>query len=315
MNILCTGSAGFIGSHLVDALIKAGHKVHGFDNFSTGRVSNLSHYGVNDMLHFPLDISIDRPKMEDRLAGYNYDYIFHLAAMARINECDEDPYQSTLVNLESTVWLLRQARKHKVKGFIFSSSSAVYGEVKGEVPIGEETLHNPISLYGIQKSASEKILLQFGKLFPEIKVAALRYFNVWGSRRQNPEGAYPNVFASFQDKYKKRLPLKIYGDGEQKRDYIHVYDVVRANMRFLESDAIWGEAYNIGTGQTHTVNEIAALWTKGYGVEHAPARLGDPKFSCANTEKAEKLLKFKAKISWDEGIEIWRNSWKNKGDE
>jgi len=242
MNILVTGSAGFIGSHLVDELITAGHKVHGIDNFSTGRVSNLSHLGVNEMLHYPFDISIDRPKIEDRLAGYKYDYIFHLAAMARINECDEDPWHSTLVNLESTVWLLNRAKHYGVKGFIYSSSSAVYGEVKEEVPISEETLHNPVSLYGIQKSASEKIVLQFGKLFPEVKTVALRYFNVWGTRRQNPEGAYPNVFASFQERYRKGLPLMIYGDGEQKRDYVHVYDVVKANMRFLESDAIWGEA-------------------------------------------------------------------------
>lgn len=308
MKILVTGSAGFVGSHLVDALLKAGHRVHGIDNFSTGRRANLSNPAIDQVLHYPFDIAVDRTKIEDRIAGYQYDYIFHLAAMARINECDEKPHYSTLVNLESVLWLVDKARQYGVKGFVFSSSSSVYGEVKEEVPIREDRLHNPANLYGIQKSAAEKLVLRYGKLYPDIKVAALRYFNVWGTKRNNPEGAYPQVFSSFQKRYLQKLPLIIYGDGEQRRDFVHVFDVVRANMRFLEADAVWGQAYNIGTGQTHSINEVAALWTKAVGIEHHPARAGDIRFSCADIFEAREILKWQAKISFEEGVDIWKKS-------
>jgi UDP-glucose 4-epimerase len=301
--ILVTGGAGFIGSHLVDSLIEDGHEVHIIDNFSTGRHDNVNPRAT---LH-SLDISIDRGKITKIFKEVRPVYVFHLAAMARIPECLDFPVKSFHVNAESTVWLLQQAREWGVRGFIFSSSSSVYGEVTQHLPIDEEMKTNPISLYGAHKLASEQQVLLFGKFFP-MKTVALRYFNVFGTSRQSPDGPYPNVFSAFiRDAGKGKIT--IYGDGEQVRDFIHVYDVVSANKFWIDRADGWGEAYNCGTETPHSINEVAAYFPVER--DYQPAREGDPKFSSSTIYKF-KQLGWQPKISFEDGVKILFDSYGTK---
>jgi len=296
--ILVTGGAGFIGSHLVDELIKAGHEVSIVDNFSTGRNSNVN---TRASLH-SLDISGDRGKIKDLFKRERFNYVFHLAAMARIPECLDKPIKSFRVNVDSTLWLLQTTREWG-GAFIFSSSSAVYGETAEGAAIGEGHRLLPISLYGLHKLAAEQMTLMYHKFYG-MKTVALRYFNVYGTRRQNPEGAYPNVVAAF-DKGTAKGEITIYGDGEQKRDYVHVLDVVKANALWIDRDKGWGEAYNVGTGITTTVNEVADHFTANRKYE--PAREGDPKWSCADNEKLQ-LLGWQPSLRFKEGIEYYKQT-------
>lgn len=296
MKILVTGGCGFIGSHLVDALIKEGHVVHVIDNLSAGKKENLNPAAI----FHQLDIALSGPEIAELFKKRKFDYVFHLAAMARIPECLEKPVESFMVNTQATLFFLELARKHDV-GFVFSSSSSVYGETEA-LPISEDHRLAPISLYGLHKLTSEQLTLQYAKFYG-VRSAALRYFNVYGTKRQSEDGAYPNVFSAF-NRDVKTGKITIYGDGKQQRDYVHVYDVVRANMRFLETKDAWGEVFNVGTGETHTVNEVAKLF-KPERIVRVEARIGDPRYSCADITKAKNKLGFKAKISFEEGADIY----------
>ena len=297
MKILVTGGAGFIGSHLVDSLVENGYEVAVIDNLSTGKKEN-----VNPKAEFhQLDISRDGGKIDKLFKREKFDYVYHLAAMARIPECLDKPIESFSINTLATLFLLQMSRLYGVQGFVFSSSSAVYGEVLTERPISEDERLQPISLYGLHKLASEQMVLMYHKFYG-LKASALRYFNVYGTKRQSAEGAYPNVFSAFgRDK-----ELTIFGDGEQKRDYVHVFDVVRANLAFIDKPA-WGEVFNVGTGETHTVNEVAGFFSNKKAV-HQPARVGDPRYSCADVGRASKELGFKAETTFEKGAQIYLDS-------
>jgi len=300
--VLVTGCAGFIGSHLVDELISAGHEVHGVDDLSNGKLSNL-----NPSLEFKeLDVS-DKYAIGSYIRRLKPEYIFHLAAMARISDCHEKPMESYEVNVLSSLYMLKAARAVGIKGFIFSSSSAVYGEPLIDMPISITDDLRPISIYGLQKLNAEQLVLAYSRVYG-LNTAALRYFNVYGTARQNPNGAYPNVFAAF-GRDAKTGTISIYGDGNQERDYIHVYDVVRANMAFLDIHDAWGNAYNVGTGETHTVNDIARFF-KASKV-YKKARVGDPSYSCANTAYTRKMLKWESQISFEQGVDIFLKSLEN----
>lgn len=304
--IVVTGGAGFIGSHLVDALIEDGYEVHIIDNLSTGRRDNVNPGAV---LH-TLDIAVDRGKITSLFKDIRPRYVFHLAAMARISECLDFPVKSFRVNAESTVWLLQLAREWGVRGFVFSSSSAVYGEVTQRLPIDEETPTKPISLYGAHKLAAEQQTLLFGRFFP-MKTVALRYFNVYGTNRQSAEGAYPNVFSAFMKECLKEPmgKIKIYGDGEQVRDFIHVYDVVAANKFWIDREDGWGTYYNVGTEVPHSVNEVAEYFPAER--EYHEARKGDPTFSSSTIYKF-KQLGWEPKVSFEDGVSILFESYGKK---
>ena len=301
MNILVTGGAGFIGSHLADSLLEDGYEVDIIDNLSTGKRSN-----VNPKANFyPLDILEDRGKVYKLFKEKRYQYVFHLAAMARIPECLDYPIKSFQINTGSTLWLLQTAREWGVRGFIFSSSSSVYGEVGGAVYINEETPLRPISLYGLHKLASEQMALMYHKFY-SLNTVALRYFNVYGTARQSSDGAYPNVFSAFARDSKKGQ-ITIFGDGEHRRDFIHVYDVVKANKYWIDKTIGWGEAYNVGTGETHTINEVASYFP--VKIDYKPARVGDPLYSCASNQKFGGLG-YIPEVSFKEGVNIYLESLK-----
>jgi len=298
-NILVTGGAGFIGSHLVDALIERGETVHVIDNLSAGKKENVN---PKSIFHH-IDIATDGGQIEELFRKEHFDYVFHLAAMARIPECLEKPIRSFDVNVRATLYLLEMAKIYGVAGFVFSSSSSVYGEVEGKTFIGEDTPLNPISMYGLHKLAAEQLVLQYAEFYG-LKASALRYFNVYGTKRQSEDGAYPNVFSSFNRDARQKGEITIFGDGLQRRDYIHVFDVVRANTSFLETESAWGDVFNVGTGETHTVNEIAGYFHNAKA-SYQPARVGDPRYSCAAIGKAFHKLGFRSSISFRDGAKIY----------
>lgn len=301
--ILVTGGAGFIGSHLVDELIRDGEEIHVIDNLSTGKKQNVN----SKSIFHCLDISRDGGKIDKLFKKERFDYVFHLAAMARIPECLDKPIESFSINVLATLFLLQMARVYGVQGFVFSSSSSVYGETKGEVPIHEETELKPISMYGLHKLTAEQLTLQYAQFYG-LRASALRYFNVYGTARQSEEGAYPNVFSAF-NRDSRKGEITIYGDGEQRRDYVHVYDVVRANKKFLATEQAWGQVFNVGTGETHSVNEVARYFSPKR-TSYQPARAADPRYSCADVSRASKKLGFKSVISFEEGTHLYLESVK-----
>lgn len=294
-SILVTGGAGFIGSHIVDSLVEDGYEVVIVDKLTTGQQEN-----INTGAEF-FNISICDYKVRELFEKYKFKYVFHLAAEARIQSCTDEPLKSHSTNVTGTLKLLELSRKHKVKGFIFSSSSAVYGDVETNFPIRETQSKNPVSIYGAQKLAAEHYVLLYNKFY-NLPTVALRYFNVYGTARQNEKGPYPTVFVSFNKSLRDNGRITIYGDGEQQRDFIHVFDVVRANLMWLDKKDGWGQAYNVGTNQATTINKIATYFTDN--IDYKEARSGDPRYSCANMSK----LDFKAEISLEEGIKIFKKS-------
>lgn len=297
--VLVTGGAGFIGSHLVDSLVNEGYKVVVIDNLSNGKMQNVN----SEAEFYKYDIFVDRGKIKDLFKRYDFAYVFHLAAMARIPECLDKPVESFNINVTGTLYLLELAREFG-SCLVFSSSSSVYGEVNQELPITEETRLAPISMYGLHKLAAEQLVLMYAKFYGT-KCSALRYFNVYGTARQSAEGAYPNVFSAF-GRDSQRGEITIYGDGEQARDYVHVFDVVRANLAFIDKPA-WGQVFNVGTGTTHTVNEVAGYFSPKR-TSYQPARVGDPRFSCAEVSRASEVLGFKAQTTFEEGVGIYLKS-------
>jgi UDP-glucose 4-epimerase len=278
--VIVTGGAGFIGSNLVDKLIEQGIEVTVLDDLSTGKEEN-----INPKAKFiKCDISKDRPLFED------IDVVFHLAATPQVQYSIENPTDNN--NLHSLINMLDISKKVGVKKFIFSSSSAVYGNPK-YTPIDENHPINPLSPYALHKLIGE----QYCKLYSDIynlDTVCLRYFNAYGDRMSN-KGAYRSVISIFKEQYDNKQLLNIVNDGKQKRDFVHVNDIIQANILAANhSKNLNGDIFNVGTGQAYTVNEIADMF--GGGKEYGEIRI-EPKNSIAEN----------AKIKLDLG-------WEPKGD-
>lgn len=244
--VLVTGGAGFIGSHVVDALILQDHEVTIIDNLSTGKMDNLHPWATF------INGDITDPNLW-RLINDDYDYVYHLAALARIQPSIDDPVNSNDVNLVGTLRVLEYCRKHDAK-IIFSGSSSVY---KGDVlPTSELDPKDPQSPYAMQKLMSEQYIRLFAKLYG-VKYVVLRYFNVYGER-QLLGGAYAAVIGIFLDQKSLGDPLTITNDGEQRRDFTYVGDVARANLYAMN----WQGTFNIGSSVNYSMNQIADLISK-----------------------------------------------------
>ena len=288
MRCLVTGGAGFIGSNLVDKLIDDGHEVIIFDNYSTGKKENVNpkaKFFLVDISHQP---SFKDKTMEEIMTGV--DVVFHLAALARVQPSIENPIEYHNTNVNGTLNMLDACRRYGVKRFIFSSSSSVYGDVE-QLPTPEEHELNPMSPYALHKLQGEQYCKLFSELY-DLETVCLRYFNVYGER-QNTEGAYCLVMGIFAGQLLKGEPMTINGDGENRRDFTYVGDVVDANIRCMDYPLeLNGEAFNIGNGDNRSVNQIANLLSED-GDRINKESVIEPKETLANNSKAKKILGWK----------------------
>lgn len=299
MRALVTGGAGFIGSHIVDALVSRGHSVRVLDNFSAGKRDNLS--ATEGKIEIVEADVRDAPQLDFYVAGS--DVVFHEAAIVSVPYSIEHPQETHDVNLQGTLNVLQAARRHGVKRVVFASSAAVYGQ-EPTLPKKESMALEPVSPYGVEKAASEHYLFAWSKTFG-IETLALRYFNVFGPR-QDPSSPYSGVISIFMTRAIEGKKAQIYGDGEQSRDFVYVGDVAAANVRAAEAEGISGNVYNVGAGKRTTLNELASLVAKVTGKEFSPkheaARTGDIVHSLADISRTKKDLAWAPEVDVEEGL-------------
>jgi len=301
--ILITGGAGFIGSHIVDRLIKEGYEVVVLDNFSSGKVKNIQHHLSSQRLQL---VRGDIRNSEDvKKAVKDVDTIFHLAAIVNVPLSIENPLLVNDVNIEGTLNLLTASLKENIQRLIYVSTCAVYGEAR-YLPINEEHPIMPLSPYGISKFSAEGYCRVFHTIHG-LETVCLRFFNVYGPRQS--KGPYSGVITQFISRLRRGEAPVIYGDGEQTRDFVYVKDVIEASMLALERQHCGGEVINIGSGKPTTINHLAKVLGRLFGKadvkpEYAPPRAGDIRNSYADIRKAEGVLGYKPRIKLEDGIRL-----------
>lgn len=305
-NILITGGAGFIGSNLAKKLGE-NNKIIIIDNLSMGLEENLQ--GIDNLIFFKGSV-LNKELMESVFQNYQFDFIFHLAAIASVADSVNRPIETHMVNFDSTIFLLELIKKYqkKLDRLIFSSSAAVYGD-NAWLPKKETSFIMPLTPYAVDKFASERYVLNAVKLYG-IKASATRFFNVYGIN-QNPSSPYSGVISILVNKYLGLLngsntEFTLYGDGEQTRDYVNVDDVVEALILISKSKESVGEVYNVGNGKEIKLNEIKEILDNLFGVNlnvrRLPRREGDISRSYADITKL-KSIGFEPKVSLYEGLE------------
>lgn len=286
-----TGGAGFIGSHIVDALVEKGFDTHVVDNYAGGKREDR----INPKATYhEVDIR-DYEKLAPIVAGASY--VFHEAALPRVQFSIENPELTFSVNAGGTVSVLRAAKEGGVKRVVYAASSSAYGDQE-RLPLTEDMSAMPKSPYGLQKYIGELSCKVWSEVYG-LPTVSLRYFNVYGPKF-DPEGAYALVIGKFLKQRLDGQPLTITGDGTQTRDFTHITDIVRANLLAAESPNVGkGEVMNIGAGRNVSVNDLAALI--GGEAIHVEARL-EPHDTRADTTKAKELIGWEPTVSLEEGI-------------
>lgn len=287
-NALVTGGAGFIGSHLTDALIREGANVTVLDNLSSGHLSNL--VDAKDQIRF-IEGNI-RDFTTCQKAAEGAEYVFHQAAMGSVPRSMEIPEETYANNVLGTANMMAACRKTGVRRFVYASSSSVYGD-STTLPKREGEEGTPLSPYAMSKWMNEELAQNFAKCF-NLESVGLRYFNVYGPR-QDPKGPYAAVIPRFFDACKNGSPPVIFGDGEQSRDFTFVMDAIQANLKAaLAGKEATGKAYNIGAGDRITVNdlvrEVIKITDTHLKAKHEPERAGDVKHSSAAIDRAKQAL-------------------------
>jgi nucleoside-diphosphate-sugar epimerase len=306
---LVTGGAGFIGSHIVEALAGRGEEVRVLDDLSTGRIENLAGFreGI-DLLEGDI-----RDLETCRRAVAGVETVFHQAALASVVRSVADPILNDAINVRGTLNVLVAAKDAGVRSVVLASSSAVYGDDPAASKV-EGREGRPVSPYGVSKLVDEKYAQVFHTLHG-LRTVALRYFNVFGPR-QDPASEYSAVIPLFITKVLKGERPTIYGDGGQSRDFIYVGDVVRANLMAAETPAAAGEAINIAGGLGTTVNGLLAAVNEVLGTRlearYAPPRPGDILHSTADVTKARRLMGFAPVLSFREGLARTAASYKQR---
>jgi nucleoside-diphosphate-sugar epimerase len=304
MPVLVTGGAGFIGSHLVDALVERGARVRVLDDFSTGTSRNLAHH-ADRVEVLAGDV---RDLAACRRAGRGARWAFHLAALGSVPRSMVDPATTIAVNVAGTANLFTAARDEGVARVVYASSSSVYGDAP-QLPKREGEEGAPLSPYALSKAMGEQLAGQFGRRFG-IELVGLRYFNVYGPR-QSPEGAYAAVVPRFLAAALAGAPMEIHGDGEQSRDLTYVDDAVAATLLAAAAPAAaCGRAYNVASGRRVTINDLAARLARLAGSEappsHLPPRPGDARDSLADLTAARQRLGYEPRIDLGDGL---RRTW------
>jgi UDP-glucose 4-epimerase len=296
--VLVTGGAGFIGSNLVRALLERGDDVRVLDNFSTGSRANLD--------------SLNVEVVEGELRSYErvhnavrgVELVFHLGALGSVPRSVQDPLTSGAVNVEGTLNVLLAARDEGVRRVVYSSSSSVYG-TRRELPVTEGLALDPISPYGVAKLAAERYCVSFSRVYERFESVVVRYFNVFGPR-QSPHSQYAAVIPLFIDAIGAGQPIRIDGDGEQRRDFTYVDNVVEGTLRAADAADASGHIFNIAASDPASVNQIADLIGSILGAEvkkeHGPARAGDIRDSWADVTAARQVLGWEPSVGLEEGL-------------
>ena len=301
MKALVTGGAGFIGSNLVDELIKQGHEVIVVDDESAE--SNSQFYWNFQAKNYWVSI-LDKDRLNEIFEEHKPEYVFHLAAFARIPPSIKNPVLSCEVNVVGSCNVLQCCRNHGVKRVMYSGTSSAYG-LKNEPPLKEDMVRDCLNPYSVSKTAAEDLFKMYYTLYG-LECVIFRYFNIYGER-QPLKGQYAPVVGIFLRQKQAAEELTIVGDGTQRRDFTHVSDVVRANIMAAETenkDAL-GEVFNIGTGKNYSVNEIADMIDNKQ--INIPPRQGEAKTTLADISKIKNL------IGWEPTVDIqdWINQQVN----
>lgn len=296
---LVTGGAGFIGSNIVDELLKRGEEVRVLDNLSTGRAENLA--SVRDRISFAETNFCDLEKIRPLFEGV--DYVLHLGALPSVPRSISDPVTSNAVNIGGTLNVLVAARDAKVKRVVFAASSSAYGD-NPVLPRVENHAPRPLSPYALTKLAGEYYCRIFTELYG-LETVALRYFNIFGPR-QNPDSPYTGVLSIFIAAYLRGQTPTIFGDGEQSRDFTFVENAVDATLRASTAEGVSGMVFNVGTGERHTLNQTVALLNKIFGrqvtPDYGPVRPGDVRDSLADITLARNRLGYAPRVRFEEGL-------------
>ncbi|MGH7782061.1 MAG: NAD-dependent epimerase/dehydratase family protein [Candidatus Binataceae bacterium] len=292
--VVVTGGAGFVGSHLTDALVDCGFRVRVVDNFATG-----SRDRINPAAElFEADIR-DAEGLSPAFSD-DVDCVFHTAALPRIPLSIAKPVETHMANVLGTLNVLMAVREARIRRFVFSGSSSVYGN-QDRLPLVETMAAMPRSPYALQKFVGEEYARMFHRLYG-VQAITLRYFAVYGPRMAE-EGAYMLAIAAFMRARREGRPLEIHGDGEQTRDFTHVRDIVAANilaMDAMDAETADGQPINVGYGNNVSINRIAQIF--GGPIVHTPARPGDMRDTLADRSLAEKLLGWTPRVSIEEGL-------------
>jgi nucleoside-diphosphate-sugar epimerase len=299
--ILVTGGAGFIGSHIVDRLLDEGFKVRVLDNLSTGEKKNLAQHQNKKSFQFIEGDIRNFDLVKKTVKGV--DAVFHEAALVSVTRSVENPLLSNEINVTGTVNLLKACVDAHVKRFVYASSCAVYGDTE-TLPNHENLAPKPLSPYAADKLAAEKYAKVFHNVYG-LETVSLRYFNVYGPRQKY--GPYSGVISIFINRLLENKPPIICGDGEQTRDFINVKDVVEANMLALSKRKAVGEVFNISTGEATTINKLTETIQKimdktSLKPVHAEPRPGDIKHSYGDITKARRNLEYEPKVQLEKGL-------------
>jgi len=297
---LVTGGAGFIGSHIADALVKQGKKVRVLDNFSTGKIENLK--GILNKISLIRGDIKDKRTVKKSIKGVKY--VLHQAALHSVPKSFDDPESFNAVNITGTLNLLLAAREAGVQRFVFASSGSVYGEPK-RFPEQESFIPHPISPYAATKLMGEVYCRLFWEYY-KLPTISLRYFNVFGPR-QSMENKYAVVVPKFIISLLTNQSPPIYGDGKQSRDFTYINNVVQANMLSLKAKpASFGKVFNIACGRSYTILELLGLLNKLTGKNIDPIfnmpRQGDIRYTLADISRVRKYLNYKPNVAFKDGL-------------
>jgi UDP-glucose 4-epimerase len=298
--VLVTGGGGFIGSHLVRALLERGDEVRVLDNFATGNRANLE----------GLDIEVVEGELRSYERVHNAvrgcEVVFHLGALGSVPRSVQDPLTTSAVNVEGTLNVLLAARDEGARRVVFASSSSVYGS-SAELPARESGPVDPISPYGVAKLAAERYCVSFSRVYETFETVVLRYFNVFGPR-QNPFSEYAAAVPKFLTAVAAGEQVTVYGDGGQARDFTYVTNVIDANLLAADAPGASGRIFNVAAGAPHSVNElletIGTLLETSVDKVHTEPRPGDIRDSFADIASAREILGWEPRVGFEDGLRL-----------